>query len=126
MGTPKGHIYNDYGCKTCDQTDPSQFYSRRKTQCKSCFNRSQMDKWACNKQKAVDEAGGKCSHCGYDKYIGALEFHHTDPATKEPNWNNLWSLSADKIDKALEETILLCANCHREEHERIRTCSIAG
>ena len=126
MGTPKGYVYSDYGCKTCDETNASEFYSTRKTQCKSCFNRAQMDKWMGNKRKAVEAVGNKCSCCGYNKYIGALEFHHTDPLTKEINWNNLWSLSPNKIEKALEGTILLCANCHREEHERIRTCSIAG
>jgi transposase len=30
----------------------------------------------------VDEAGGRCQRCGYDRYIGALHFHHRDPSTK--------------------------------------------
>ena len=27
-------------------------------------------------------AGGKCALCGYDRFSGALEFHHIDPTTK--------------------------------------------
>lgn len=126
MATPKGYVFSNFGCLTCGEDTPSKFYQTRKTQCKVCFNRSQMDKWTANKQKAVAAAGGKCSCCGYDKYIGALEFHHVDPTTKEPNWYNLWSLNETKIEQALQHTILLCSNCHREEHERIRTRSIAG
>ena len=31
------------------------------------------------KKWAVEEKGGKCSICGYNKCIEALEFHHLDP-----------------------------------------------
>lgn len=29
---------------------------------------------------AVAYKGGKCQVCGYNKYVGALEFHHVDPS----------------------------------------------
>lgn len=32
---------------------------------------------------AVAYKGGKCQCCGYNKYIGALKFHHVDPAQKD-------------------------------------------
>jgi hypothetical protein len=32
---------------------------------------------------AVVYKGGKCQCCGYNKYIGALEFHHVDPEQKD-------------------------------------------
>ena len=112
-------------CKDCGETDPEQFYVlrgyRRKQQCKNCFNQSQRDKWKQNKMKAIELKGGGCSHCGYDRYHGALEFHHTDPSVKESNWDKKWSRSWSTILQSIESTILLCANCHREEHERIRT-----
>lgn len=28
---------------------------------------------------AIAYKGGKCQICGYDKCVGALEFHHLDP-----------------------------------------------
>ncbi len=35
------------------------------------------------KKQAVKLLGGKCSRCGYNKCIEALEFHHEDPRIKE-------------------------------------------
>jgi transposase len=35
------------------------------------------------KEILVSEAGGRCSICGYDRYIGALQFHHRDGTAKE-------------------------------------------
>jgi Homeodomain-like domain len=63
----------------------------------------------------VREAGGRCALCGYDRHVGALEFHHLDPREKR------FSLSqkgvARSLDRAREEAskcVLLCANCHAE------------
>ncbi len=59
--------------------------------------------------------GAKCQKCGYDKCIGALEFHHLDPTQKEMTISD----DCSTIKIALEEAkkcILLCANCHREVH----------
>ncbi|MEX1140742.1 MAG: HNH endonuclease signature motif containing protein [Thermoleophilaceae bacterium] len=67
------------------------------------------------KQILVDEAGGRCAVCGYSRYVGALEFHHRDPATKE------FSLGHQGVTRSLEKAraeaakcVLLCANCHAE------------
>ena len=35
------------------------------------------------KLQAIKLLGGKCSICGYDRCIEALEFHHTNPDVKE-------------------------------------------
>jgi transposase len=67
------------------------------------------------KRLLVEEAGGRCSVCGYSRCIAALEFHHLVPADKR------FSLShrgvARSLAKARAEAskcILLCANCHAE------------
>lgn len=69
------------------------------------------------KRAAVKRLGGKCMRCGYDKCIAALSFHHTNPQEKEfglaangnfHNWNEYWAEA--------QKCILLCANCHAEEH----------
>lgn len=36
-----------------------------------------------NKKKAVNLLGGGCNHCGYNKSMYALEFHHLDSTEKE-------------------------------------------
>jgi 5-methylcytosine-specific restriction endonuclease McrA len=63
----------------------------------------------------VAEAGGACVICGYDRYAGALHFHHVDPATKR------FDLSAAGFARSLERAraearkcALLCSNCHAE------------
>ena len=69
------------------------------------------------KKMAVDYKGGKCERCGYDKYIGALEFHHLDPTQKDFGISSSGhTRSFEKMKVELDKCIMLCANCHREEH----------
>lgn len=70
------------------------------------------------KIKYVNMLGGKCSICGYNKCLNALEFHHINPKTKNYNYHKgFTATSTKKILEAIEkkEIILLCANCHREQ-----------
>ncbi len=67
------------------------------------------------KDMLVQEAGGKCAVCRYDRYAGALHFHHLDPSEKS------FVLSRNgctrSISEAREEAakcLLLCSNCHAE------------
>ena len=62
-----------------------------------------------------EEAGNCCSKCGYDKCIAALEFHHPDPSVKESKIIGS-TASLDKQRVEANKCVLLCANCHREEH----------
>lgn len=68
------------------------------------------------KQELVYIMGGKCSLCGYDKCIAALDFHHTDPNNKKFQLSSgncrSWEEDIDEIKKCA----LLCSNCHREVH----------
>ena len=73
------------------------------------------------KKKVIEMKGGKCERCGYNKCIDALELHHLDPSTKEVKMANTGA--SPSFEKYLEEAnkcILLCDNCHREEHWRLR------
>ena len=63
----------------------------------------------------VEEAGGCCSICGYDRYVGALQFHHRNGETKA------FDLASRGLTRSLEavrgeaaKCVLLCANCHAE------------
>lgn len=67
------------------------------------------------KEILVSEAGGACGLCGYNRYIGALQFHHRDGEAKEfglADRGLTRSLEAVKAEAA--KCILLCANCHAE------------
>ena len=62
----------------------------------------------------------KCSKCGYDKSRSALEVHHENGEDKKFTFANRWSISEATFAKEAENCIILCANCHREEHDRLR------
>ena len=68
-----------------------------------------------NKQILIEEHGGGCSICGYNKNPAALEFHHPDPTIKDPKIIGT-STSLDKQRLEASKCVLLCANCHREAH----------
>ena len=64
----------------------------------------------------------KCCRCGYDKNPAALEFHHIDNH-KEALVSKLFQhyvspKRLEKIKVEMDKCIILCANCHREEHNK--------
>jgi hypothetical protein len=65
---------------------------------------------------AVDLLGGKCSKCGYNKCLAALNFHHVDPELKEFNINQSMTMTWEVILEELKKCSLLCSNCHMEHH----------
>lgn len=71
------------------------------------------------KEMAVQLKGGRCSICGYNKSLEALEFHHhlgrKDFALSTKGLTRSWK----KIKKELEKCILVCSNCHKEIHAGI-------
>jgi 5-methylcytosine-specific restriction endonuclease McrA len=83
--------------------------------CLRCRSEAVMRRRRRVKEIVVAEAGGRCQLCGYDKYLGALEFHHIDPTTK------LFSLALGGVTRSIaaaraeaQKCALLCANCHAE------------
>lgn len=68
------------------------------------------------KKNWINNHGGCCSKCGYNKCIDALEFHHIDSTTKKFSISNTGNHGIDDLKKEAEKCIILCANCHREVH----------
>lgn len=69
------------------------------------------------KRDLITLYGGKCSLCGYNKSIKALEFHHIKPQDKK---YALGTGNCHKLQDDLTEAkkcLLVCANCHREIHD---------
>ena len=60
--------------------------------------------------------GGKCAKCGYSACIAALDFHHKNSDNKGFAISNKSGSSWKTIKKEVEKCVLLCSNCHREEH----------
>ena len=93
--------------------------------CKNSFNNvyyqsylAQQKRGLTRKLELLKLHGGACKKCNYKKNFAALEFHHTDSATKNFQLD-LRSLSNRRWEVVLEEAdkcILLCSNCHAELH----------
>jgi len=68
----------------------------------------------------IDLRGGKCEKekCGYNKNLAAFDFHHKDPSIKESPLDSrtLSNSTMEWILKEFEKCLVVCANCHREEH----------
>jgi hypothetical protein len=117
-------INNDFRtCPKCKQSKSlSDFYPRRgkdgsSCYCKICSNSHAIYRQRKFKINCVEYKGGSCSICGYNKCIGALEFHHKDPTKKDYTIaNQRFVKFDDRIKKELDKCILVCANCHREIH----------
>jgi hypothetical protein len=115
----KQHQRKPYLCKECGETDESKFYAKRKDQCTSCHSKMTNERHKNTRQAGIDFLGGKCSVCGYNKCSKALEFHHVDASVKDSNFRTNRGWSVKRLLKELENCVLLCANCHREEHDRL-------
>jgi 5-methylcytosine-specific restriction endonuclease McrA len=64
-----------------------------------------------------------CAHCGYKEHAVALDFHHINPEEKTIEVSRVWKTGwkqQEKLKKEIEKCIILCANCHRVEEERLR------
>jgi hypothetical protein len=73
------------------------------------------------KKQLVKYKGGKCEICGYNKCIGALQFHHIDENEKDFEIAALYNrghYDIEPIYKEIDKCQLLCANCHAEKHFR--------
>ena len=71
------------------------------------------------KRQLVKYKGDRCIKCGYNKCIGALQFHHKDRNIKDFDLASQYNgghLDMEVLYKEVDKCDLLCANCHAEEH----------
>jgi len=108
-------------CNYCKTEDESHFKSNGSTSvCKKCSAKKFQKRWDRLKQESLELLGNKCMKCGYNKCKAALEFHHRDPKIKKGGWPQMKLMSKENRIKEIHKCDLLCANCHREEHAKIR------
>lgn len=122
----KKEIGDERTCPKCKQTLPStEFYKRRgidhsSTYCKLCTTEQTLSRMQKLKKQMVEYKGGSCVICGYNHYMGALEFHHLNPKEKDFNLSHMKKYTFDeKIKNELDKCILVCSNCHREIHGKV-------
>jgi transposase-like protein len=81
--------------------------------CARCNTEAVSDRRRETKAMLVAEFGGACRLCGFDRYTGALQFHHLDPATKSFQLGGRGLTRSLKIlREEAKKCVLLCANCH--------------
>jgi len=70
------------------------------------------------KWEIIQERGAQCERCGYNKNIAALEFHHRDASEKDfgVDMRTFSNTNLETLRLELDKCDMLCANCHREEH----------
>jgi hypothetical protein len=82
---------------TCHRHGRGEFlvFSGGRSRCARCNGEAVARRRRKVKQILVEEAGGRCELCGYDRYVGALHFHHVDPGRKS------FALSHEGITRSL-------------------------
>jgi transposase-like protein len=79
------------------------------------------------KETLVREAGGRCAVCGYDRHVGALEFHHLDPIDKRFSLGHMGvARSIERARAEASKCVLLCANCHAEVEAGVQALTLAA
>ena len=115
-------------CKICEEKFETDNFSR--IYCYKCSgNSTRNDNETRKHQKtilrrsmkmqAIKLLGGKCSICGYNKCIDALEFHHKNPKEKDFKIGAGNTISWDEYKKEAQKCILVCSNCHKEIHSKL-------
>ena len=73
------------------------------------------------KELLVTEAGGRCAVCGYDRYLGASQFHHLDRSAKRLSLGGGGvTLALDVLREEAGKCVPLCSNCHAEVEGGVR------
>ncbi len=103
--------------KRCRHHGVTQFVleGRGYYRCKRCRAECVAKRRRLVKERLVEEAGGRCMICGYDRCQRVLQFHHLDPSTKEFHLGHgglTRSLTRSRLEA--RKCALLCANCHGE------------
>lgn len=119
-------------CTSCNNLIDDYIYydeeyvktSERRKKCYSCLpfkkdkksSEQKKNKRIENKIKRVVALGSRCLICGYDRNLAALHFHHLKPGFKSFEISDPGKKTEFEILEELSKCILICANCHAEEH----------
>ncbi len=105
-------------------------YSRgpagRAWRCKRCVGEAVTRRKQLIKRLLVEEAGGCCAVCGYDRCVVTLTFHHVDRSLKSFSMSMHTTKALAAYREELQKCVLVCANCHGEIEAGMITSPPAG
>jgi transposase len=94
----------------------------KRYRCKRCRAEAVSARRRRVKLALVAEAGGACCLCGYERYPGALQFHHLHPSEKSfAIADRGLARSMERARAEARKCVLVCANCHAELEAGIAT-----
>jgi len=108
----------------CTRHGPTTFIRKADGgyRCRQCRSEAVVKRRRHVKAVLIEEAGGQCALCGYDKSPAALQFHHVEPGAKA------FAIAHRGVTRSLavaraeaRKCVLLCANCHAEVEVGIAT-----
>lgn len=68
----------------------------------------------------VKSFGGICNHCEQTYPDCVFEFHHVNHEEKDLQPSHMFHLRKEVAEQELKKCIMLCANCHRIEHDKLK------
>lgn len=100
-------------CKECARVAIKSQYSQKYSDAARESSRNRREEAMCLIASYKQDAS--CIFCGEDE-VSCLEFHHTDPTTKEFTIGQSAMLSKKRIVAEIKKCVILCCNCHRKLH----------
>ena len=88
--------------------------TRYRWACKRCTGEAVTRRKQKLKRTLIDEAGGRCAVCGYDRCVVNMTFHHVDPSQKTFEMSMRCGKGIDAFRAEAKKCVLVCANCHGE------------
>jgi hypothetical protein len=82
--------------------------------CKTCCAEAVTRRHQKMRAILLEEAGGRCAICGYDRCVVNLHFHHVFPEHKSLEMNMGAGKALATYREEAKKCVLLCANCHGE------------
>jgi transposase len=118
-GRPTGDRASDPGRRAleCPRHGITEFWLEKRGtyRCLRCRSAAVSKRRRRLKAILVEEAGGRCERCGYDRCVAALHFHHRDGRTKSFGLADRgYTRSLEVVRREAAKCMLLCSNCHAE------------
>jgi len=116
-------------CSNCKETKNVSLFNKHSNKldglqswCMPCYKEHQAAAYIERSAALFEYKGGKCNHCGVRdlEYPSMYDYHHTNPANKYRPVTSLMLRKTEVLYAEADKCVLLCANCHRKEHARLR------
>jgi len=118
--TNQNTVSRDGKCRKCaitiDTNFPGKNRGGRSRLCAKCFSNYTSERYLSRKLALIEFLGGKCHDYGQQYHYAAMQFHHTDPNSKEFDWSRLRRQSLATVLNEISKCALLCNNCHAIRH----------